>query len=159
KPMLVSLPFVMLLLDYWPLGRLGQALPSEKALPFWTLLREKLPFLALAGCFCIVTLIAQGRGWAIRSFADVPFSIRLERIPVVYVVYLRKMIWPTDLIPYCLFPESGPSAWEVGFATAILAAITFLAWSQRHRRPYLIVGWLWYVLSLVPVIGIIQVGD
>jgi Flp pilus assembly protein TadD len=159
KPMLVSLPFILLLLDYWPLERLLAASPPERAQPFRKLLREKLPLLALAGLFCIITLIAQWRGWAIRSFGDVPFWLRLERIPVAYVIYLRKMIWPTDLIPYYLFLENGPSAWEVGSATVILVAITFLAWSQRFRHRYLLVGWLWYVLSLVPVIGIIQVGD
>jgi tetratricopeptide (TPR) repeat protein len=156
KPMLVSLPFVFLLLDYWPMGRFLQN-RHRPAAP--RLLLEKMPFFLLAGLFCILTVLAQWRGKALRSLSDIPFLVRCENIPVAYLVYLRKMFWPFDLSPFWALSLNGWPAWETAAASFLLAAITVAAWKLRAAHPYFLVGWLWYVGTLVPVIGIVQVGD
>jgi Flp pilus assembly protein TadD len=157
KPMLVTLPCVLLLLDYWPLGR-GEG-RTELSRPWFWLVREKLPLFALSAVFSVIALYAQQEGEALRSFEDRPLLLRLETAVLAPVVYLRKMVWPVDLAPYYPTPEQGFPAWQVVGALLLLVAITALAWRERKRRPYLVVGWLWYLGTLIPVSGLVQVGD
>jgi tetratricopeptide (TPR) repeat protein len=150
KPMLVTLPCVLLLLDYWPLERFRSNV--------WPLVREKLPLFALSAAFSAIAVAAQHQQHALMTFEAIPLRLRLENAPVAYLVYLRKMVWPVDLAPFYPFNTNGWPAWEVITALAVLLGITALAWWQRERRPYVLVGWLWYLGTLVPVIGLVQVG-
>jgi tetratricopeptide (TPR) repeat protein len=150
KPMLVSFPILLLLFDVWPLRR---------AEPWRRLVIEKLPFFALAAVSCLVTVVVQSRGGAMRSLTQYPFSARMGNAAVSYVLYLVKAIWPSGLSIYYPYPYDGLVAWQVGGAVLALAAATYLCVRARRRAPYLLVGWLWYLVTLVPVIGIIQVGS
>jgi protein O-mannosyl-transferase len=158
KPMLVTLPFVLLLLDYWPLGRMQNVDASGTRNAARTLLRlflEKLPFFALVAASSLVTFIVQRRGGAV-STALSPYA-RVANALVAYVRYIRKMFWPSDLS--VLYPHPGHwPAWEVAGAVALLLAICAVAILLGRRRPYLVVGWLWFCGTLVPVIGLVQVG-
>jgi protein O-mannosyl-transferase len=164
KPMLVTLPFVLLLLDYWPLGRMAATAASRRdprsALHAsrLRLFLEKLPFWAFSGASSLITVIAQERGGAINALSTLPFDLRWRNALVSYVVYLRKMLWPVDLAPYYPHPGAAISNSEVLTAALILIAISILVWRYARRRPYLPVGWFWYLVALLPVIGIIQVG-
>ena len=158
KPMLVTLPFVLLLLDYWPLGRMktpwGQA--ASKGLPFPKLLAEKgLLFIATMAA-CAVTLAAQ-RGDAVRSVQEVSLGARLENALVSYTAYLTKMFWPMDLAVFYPLRRDVPII-EGVLALMVLAGICFAVWKLRASWPYLFVGWMWFVGMLVPVIGLVQVG-
>ena len=146
KPMLVTLPFVLLLLDVWPLQRTKQSM------------FEKIPLFALAIASSIVTFLVQQQAGAVRTFDALPFTTRLANAVVAYVAYLWKAIWPTGLAPIYPYPASQSILVVLG-AAAFLAAITWAAWRWRRDRPYLLVGWLWYLGMLVPVIGLIQVGS
>jgi tetratricopeptide (TPR) repeat protein len=170
KPMLVTLPCVLLLLDYWPLGRLAcrreglpeSPLPSPATHPVYSfrhLLVEKLPLFVLVGVFCVITVIAQAHFHALKSFEERPLLLRLQTAALAYVVYLGKMFWPVDLAPFYPIPEQGWPAWQVVGAVILLLFLTGLAWRQRRARPYLAVGWLWYLGMLIPVIGLVQVGS
>ncbi len=160
KPMLVTLPLILLLLDYWPLNRfpvrqdLSPRLCVSASLRF--ILLEKLPFFALSAASCIITIFAQ-RG-AIQSMETLPLSHRLANACLSYVVYLKQMIWPVKLAPYYPFPPAIP-VWKVALAVVLLIGVSVMAWQQRRRQPWLLVGWLWYLVMLVPVIGIVQVGQ
>jgi len=161
KPMAVTLPLVMLLLDFWPLQRIAgngdrNAKESGKLSPAG-LVREKIPFLLLAAISCGVTFIAQERGNAVTTFANTPLLTRIENGMLAYVIYLGKMIWPRNLAVFYPFPTSIP-LWQALAAGVLLVAITILAIRQRRQRPYLIVGWLWFCCTLLPVIGIVRVG-
>lgn len=174
KPMLVTLPFVLLLLDYWPLGRLWpgrggvpgvrhrQVEPSSSrsARPgtsFAWLLAEKTPLLALCAASCVMTSLAQGSARAMRSLGEFPLSVRLENAVVAYAVYLGKAVWPVGLSAF--YPHPGtPPAWKLAGALAVLLGASALAVWGRRTHPYLLVGWLWYLGTLVPVIGLVQVG-
>jgi protein O-mannosyl-transferase len=164
KPMLVTLPCVLLLLDYWPLGRLRLAgrKPAATSGPqpqrFRRLLLEKVPLFLLAAVSCGVTLLAQGAGYAIRTLEVVPFAARLANALVAYVVYLRTLAWPSDLAPHHPATRASLLDWQTAAAALLLAGLTALAIRERRRRPYLVVGWLWYLGTLVPVIGLVQVG-
>lgn len=151
KPMLVTLPFVLLLLDYWPLARWPE-------LGFKRLLLEKLPLIPLAAASSIATFIAQSRGGAVNSLEIFPLGVRVQNAIVAYGVYLWKTLWPANLAFFYLHPASARPLWHAGLAAAVLIAMTAIAIRERRRRPYVIVGWLWYVGTLVPVIGLIQVG-
>jgi len=167
KPMLVTWPFVMLLLDYWPLARFpGQgrdqrlrgASHSEAATaasrPVW----EKLPLFALAAASAVITFVAQSSGGAVRTFADAPVALRLSNALVSYAKYLLLTFWPKDLAVYYPFPPAGIPNWQIIGAAFLLIGTTALCLFQRRTRPYLIVGWLWFLGTLVPVIGFVQVG-
>ncbi len=151
KPMLVTLPFTLLLLDYWPLRR------SERSV--LKLVLEKLPLLILAGGSCVVTYIAQQRGSAVGSFKEYSVGVRIANTLVAYVTYLAKMVWPSKLA--ILYPHPGTSlpVWESVGAGLLLAGITFLVLRAARKRPYLPLGWFWYLGTLIPVIGLVQVGD
>lgn len=152
KPMLVTLPFVLLLLDLWPMGRRLRL----------RLVVEKLPLFALSGMSIAVTLLAQRRGGAIRSFEMIPVGSRVANTCVATLAYLRKTIWPVDLAVFYPHPALIREAVFPGaavFAGLGLAFLTILAVSAVRRRPYLLVGWLWYVVTLLPVSGLVQVGE
>ncbi|HEV2319227.1 MAG TPA: tetratricopeptide repeat protein [Verrucomicrobiae bacterium] len=156
KPMLVTWPFVMLLLDYWPLQRLiasGAATTS----PLQRLVTEKLPFFALTAGSCAVTYLAQNRG-AVRSLAAVPLVYRLENAPVAVATYLFKMIWPAKLAVIYPMPHAIPAAAFIG-CSILLIAITAAGWLARKHDPFLLVGWFWFLGTLVPVLGLVKVGD
>jgi protein O-mannosyl-transferase len=150
KPILVTAPFVLLLLDYWPLRR-AQAEASLKRL-----LLEKVPMLALAIASSAVTLWAQKT--ALAPLDDISLGKRIANAALSYVIYLRQWVWPSELAFYYPLPHDGAPEWEVAAALAVLTAITALTLALRRRGPYLLVGWLWYLGMLVPVIGLVQVG-
>ena len=178
KPMLVTVPFVLLLLDYWPLNRCPAFAnqPSRKATPSreatawqaevgrqkfkrqgWSkLVVEKIPLFALSIGSCVVTFILQERSGG--SIAQLPFSWRLQNAIVSYVTYIWQMFWPADLAVFYPHPENHLAFWQVVLATAFLVAVTLVVFALRRTRPYLLVGWLWYLSMLVPVIGIVEVG-
>ncbi len=156
KPMLVTLPFVLLLLDVWPLGRLR----IERWTEFKELLPrvlEKGPLFALTLVSSIVTVLAQQAGGAVVAVDRVGLGERIANAAVTYVAYLGKLLWPSNLSLF--YPHPGmPPAWQIAGALVLLVAVTVLALRLRTSRPYLIVGWLWYLGTLVPVIGLVQVG-
>ncbi len=164
KPMVVTLPFVLLLLDYWPLGRLqrrqveGVSGSLKQKLPVFSLILEKFPLLMLAATAGIVTLLAQQSGGAVASLISYPFSGRISNALVSYVGYIGKMIWPANLAVY--YPHPGmPPWWQVMGAGLLIVAIFILAVYRADRHPWFLAGWLWYLGTLVPVIGLIQVGS
>jgi tetratricopeptide (TPR) repeat protein len=165
KPMLVTWPFVMLLLDYWPLRRLADPMAKEHprrgshreaATGIASLVWEKLPLFAIVVASAVITFVAQSHGRAVRTFADAPIALRLSNALVSYAKYLLLTFWPNDLAVY--YPFAGIPAWQIIGAAFLLIGITAFCFSQRKIRPYLIVGWLWFLGTLVPVIGLVQVG-
>jgi Tfp pilus assembly protein PilF len=162
KPMVVTFPFVLLLLDYWPLQRVCESQSdAEHQVPSssWPRLAlEKLPLLALSAASAWITMQAQQAGGAVRSTEQFSLGVRFANAIYAYSIYLWKMIWPARLAP--LYPHPGDSlaAWQVTVAALPLIAVTALAMKFRARR-YLLVGWLWFLGTLVPVIGLVQVGD
>ncbi len=186
KPQIITLPFVLLLWDYWPLGRLAlrhspfalrqnsatevsgkkrtanseQRSSGEKRIAnseWRSLLLEKLPLLAIAAASAAITMKAQRASGAVLSLGATPLSIRLSNGLVSYVKYLMNAFWPRGLAP--MYPHPGDSlrAWQVYGALLILLTITLLV-VERRGRPYLLVGWLWFLGTLVPMIGLVQVG-
>ena len=188
KPMLVTLPLVLLLIDWWPLGRLMW--PSRPRLGIdhdhtrervchidhtrgrvchidhirgrvchiGTLLLEKVPLLAMAVASAVMTIIAQGRGGAIMPTSVQSLGHRLANAVIAYASYLRLMVWPEGLcVTYP--PRLEIPAWQWIVSLAVLAVISGLVVWQARRRPYLLFGWLWYLGTLVPVIGLVQVGE
>jgi tetratricopeptide (TPR) repeat protein len=158
KPMLVTLPCVLLLLDYWPLGRWDAG--QEGVRPFLVsglrLVKEKLPFFALVACCSLLTLWAQQD--IMQPLDYMPVSSRLRNVPWAYLGYIGMMFWPMNLTVF--YPHRGVNlpVGSVLAATGVLVAFTALVLWQARRRPYLAVGWLWYLGTLVPVIGLVQVG-
>jgi len=163
KPMLVTAPFVMLLLDYWPLGRWTggpeAALPGEAAprYPARQLILEKLPFLAMVGAVCILTFLAQRDGGAVASLSHTPMMVRLANVANSYVMYVWRMIWPWPLSFF--YPYETIPAWRFAACLAGLVLASACFWRLRRPKPYLLIGWLWYLGTLVPVIGLVQVGS
>jgi hypothetical protein len=168
KPMLVTLPFALLLLDWWPLGRAATADPPVP--PRWghrvrglpRLVLEKVPLLVLSAVSCAITFHAQSGFGAVSPLEHIPFGSRISNALVSYVAYLGKAAWPASLSVYYPHPalsDSGIPAWKVAGAVALLCGLTILAIRHMDRRPYLGVGWLWYLGTLVPVIGVVQVGE
>jgi hypothetical protein len=161
KPMLVTWPFVLLLLDYWPLHRfqwragIGIGGFFRGLAP---LVREKLPLLCLAAASMVITLIAQSQGGAVRTFVQVPVSLRLSNAIVSYAKYLFRTVWPSDLAVYYPFSRTGVPVWEVVCGIVLLTTISAFAVRHAKERPYLLIGWLWFVGTLIPVIGLVQVG-
>jgi len=146
KPMLVTIPFVLLLWDLWPLERRP-----------WPPVIDKLPLLLLAIASSAITVIAQRTGGALRTLDALPVGLRIENALISYVRYLGKLIWPSDLAVYYPIPLSWP-AWLVACSAAVLIALSGIALISAKRRPYVTVGWFWFVGTLVPVIGLVQVG-
>jgi tetratricopeptide (TPR) repeat protein len=150
KPMLVTLPFLLLVLDWWPLERVSSAGDWPR------LALEKAPLIALGVASSAVTVIAQGS--AMASLGRLTLVARLENATVACATYLWQSIWPARLAPYYPIPPDGWTANRVAVSAAALASLTILCLWQRRDRPYLLVGWLWFLGTLVPVLGLIQVG-
>ncbi len=153
KPMLVTLPLLFLMLDYWPLGRWRAAGGTSGA---GTLLREKAIFLALAGAASAVTLFAQRE---VIRMAAMPAAIRLANGVQAYLHYLGQFFYPARLSAFHPYPKDFPPAWTVSAAAFFMSAATLLFLLAGRRRPYLATGWLWYLVMLLPVIGLVQVGS
>ncbi|MDB6112614.1 MAG: Tetratricopeptide 2 repeat protein [Pedosphaera sp.] len=157
KPMVVTLPCVLLLLDYWPLNRHGGTAVDKPPVPWHRLVWEKVPFFILAAVASTVTFRVQASGGSVASLAIWPPSVRIANASVSYLNYLRRMIWPGDLAVFYPMPDSWP-AWQVIGAITGLIMITLMVWANRRSHPCLLFGWLWYLGTLVPVIGLVQVG-
>ena len=156
--MLVTWPLVMLLLDYWPLRRL-QRLDTRGLSVLRNLVVEKLPLFALVAASAIITFLAQSHEGAVRTFADAPVALRLSNALVSYAKYLLLMFWPNDLAVYYPLAPMGIPRWQTIGAAFLLIGITALCLLQpRKHSGYLIMGWLWFLGTLVPVIGLVQVG-
>ncbi len=162
KPMLVTLPFILLLLDWWPLGRIslnGYLLAGKPGRIGRKLIIEKIPLIALSILSSFVTFAAQKAGGAVETLAEIPLGIRIENAFLSYIRYIGKMIWPRSLAVFYPLQISGVSTLKVMCAVLLFLAITFFVVKQLNRRPYMGFGWFWYVGTLIPVIGIIQVGS
>ncbi len=162
KPQIITLPFVLLLWDYWPLRRMlaeesGNSANLYTARPLSILVLEKIPLFALSAASAVVTMRAQQAGGAVRSALEVPFGNRLENALVSYARYIGQAFWPMHLAPLYPRPNAWPG-WQVVSATVILLVITAVVVTARRRR-YLIVGWFWFLGVLVPMIGLIQIGE
>jgi tetratricopeptide (TPR) repeat protein len=156
KPMVVTLPFLLLLLDYWPLERFPDSRFQFPAL--WRLVREKVPFFLLSLCACVLTFWAARKGGAVQSLTDLSLGVRLENAFVAYARYLGKALWPTHLaVPY---PHV--SQWPlpvVAFAIVLMLGLSALALRFGRKLPFAVTGWFWFIGTLVPVIGLVQVGE
>ena len=149
KPMVVTLPFVLLLVDVWPLARRA---------PLRQRIVEKLPLVALAGASSLVTFVAQARAGGVASIAKVGIADRLANATVAYAWYVEKTLWPSDLAVF--YPLRLPiPVWKVAFSGLFVACVTAIAWRTRRTRPWVFVGWLWYLVALVPVLGLVRVGE
>ena len=155
KPMVITLPFVLLLLDYWPLGRLAESATSFQ--PVWKLCLEKFPLLALSAASAFVTMVAQRAGGAVLTSAAHDPLLRLGNVIVCYVRYVQKMVWPANLAALYPYPHALP-AWQVAASALFLLAVTAAVLKYREHR-YLVVGWFWYLGTMVPMIGLVQVGN
>ena len=188
KPQVITFPFVLLLWDYWPLERCSlfavRSSPEASRETFWRkakseerlsgerrtansegrsgdwrwLFIEKLPLFAIAAGSAVLTIQAQGAGNAVLTLSAVPLSIRLSNAIVSYVRYLGKIVWPLRLAPMYPHPGGSLRPWQVYGALLVLLAITMWVVEERHRRRYLLVGWFWFLGTLVPMIGLVQVG-
>ena len=166
KPMLVTLPFVLLLLDYWPLRRFDKGTQfTGRGIASWLnqrpsyqqLFLEKTPLLVLSGLSCLLTIWAQDQ--ATGSLEQLPFTWRLNNAVVSYIEYVRQTFWPVRLAVFYPHPNNELPIWQVTLATALLLLISAMAILLRKKRPYVFTGWFWYVGMLVPVIGIVQIGE
>ena len=161
KAMWVTFPFVLLLLDYWPLQRWSQAQQSGQPLELGRhllrLVLEKWPFFLLTALSCVVTFLAQSGSNAVVPLGVVPPGLRLSNALISYVQYLGKIFWPADLAAFYPLPVFIP-LWQSVAAAAALLGVSVLAWWMRRRKPYLFVGWFWFLGTLVPMIGLAQVG-
>lgn len=164
KPMLVTLPFVLLLMDYWPLGRfrlnqqsLQEFQPTNGRYSLLSLVWEKVPLLALSTLSSLVTLHAQHASGAVSSLETLSLDVRITNALVSYAKYIGKTICPSHLAAFYPHPDSLP-LWQVIGAVLLLGFLSFMVLSKRKRLPFLAVGWFWYIGTLVPVIGLVQVG-
>jgi len=172
KPMVITLPFVLLLMDYWPLRRLGFEQSGETGNPklnklgkpihkrsiVLRLVLEKTPFLVLSMVSSMVTFLVQQSGGAVKSLEMLPLKIRIVNALVSYVDYIWKMLWPHHMAVFYPHPHSALAIWEGVLSGGILLFITAVVIRMIRRAPYLAVGWFWYLGTLVPVIGIVQIG-
>ena len=148
KPTAVSLPVILLLLDFWPRRR-STSLPR--------LALEKLPLVAASAAVAYLTMVGQRSAGATSLLQEVGFPVRLENAAVSCIRYLGKMFWPANLNPFYPYHPSLPAPWVIG-STVLLAALTALAIQQRHRRPWLLFGWIWFLVTLLPNSGLVQAG-
>jgi protein O-mannosyl-transferase len=153
KPMLVSLPLILLLLDYWPLQR------QSAEVGWGRLVAEKAPLFVLAAASCVITIIVQRAGGAVLALEKIPVGIRIANAFVSVVKYIGKMLWPTQLSAYYPHPMDSLPLWIVAGAIVLCVVATIMAIIVRKRAPFVTVGWTWYLITLVPVIGIVQVGE
>jgi len=182
KPMVITLPCVLLLLDYWPLQRIrGGGIFSQQRLvdgidnqrrlpralnpatassltqfPLSRLVREKLPLFAISGASAVMTVLAQNSYHFVQI--GIPLRLRLKNAVYSYAAYGWKALWPSNLAAYYPHPLDTLGWWHSRLAALFLASVSVLVWQQRRHRPYLLMGWLWFLVTLVPMIGIVQVG-
>jgi len=167
KPMLVTLPFVLLLVDYWPLNRLQFGQPRNdsnlriKKLSIYHVVWEKIPFFVLAGISSVLTLLAQQKAGALKTLDVLPLKIRTANALVSYISYIGKMIWPQNFAVFYPYPGIVPMWQTVGAGLSLICLSVLSAMLVRRERrfSYVAVGWLWYLGTLVPVIGLVQVGS
>lgn len=158
KQMYVTLPLLLLLLDYWPLQRMAPDADRQGRRPtLRSLVVEKVPYLLLGIAFSAIAFAGQRRGGAVRSIEEYPILLRLLNAAVSYAAYVRKAIWPTDLAVFYPYPKDLPWLAASG-SLVLLSLVTILVVRSRRRHPYLMCGWLWYLGTLVPVLGLIQIG-
>ena len=149
KPMLITTPLILLLLDYWPLERFRRSTLAK-------LVVEKIPLFALSAGSVFATLWAQN--FALGSAEFLPLQWRITNAVFSYFEYVRQFFWPVDLIPFYVHPENRLENWRLLLSVIVLVGLTAIAFVRRRPNPYLLVGWFWYLIMLVPVIGIVQVG-
>lgn len=165
KPMLVTLPFIMLLMDFWPLDRYGLCRETTRSEQwrddfslFQLFFKEKIPFFVFSIVSAVITIFAQYQGGAIKSIDFVPMWMRIANACTVYIKYISKMFWPSKLAVLYPLPNSIP-LWQVICSLLVLVIITAGVIRAGRRHPYLAVGWFWFIITLAPVIGLIQVGS
>lgn len=163
KSMIVTLPAVLLLLDFWPLRRMAPAATSQgppraaRVVSWRQLVKEKLPFVALALATVVVTFIAQRASGAVATVQTTPLRMRIGNAVLAYGAYLRTAVWPRHLAVFYPYPKALPAA-QIALSLAMLLGMSWIAWRTRRTRPYIAVGWCWFLGTLVPVIGLLQVG-
>ncbi|NTW49681.1 MAG: tetratricopeptide repeat protein, partial [Chlorobiales bacterium] len=157
KPMLVTLPLVMLMMDYWPLGRYRDTAQSERFSHLIPLVKEKIPFFACSLLSSAITIYAQHKGGSIASLDHISVGSRIENALISYVAYIGKTVWPHDLAVLYPMPSSFP-LWQVIGSVLVILIVSAATIRVGRRYPYLPAGWFWYLVTLVPVIGIVQVG-
>lgn len=155
KPMLVTMPILLLLLDYWPMG---SARRPRSVVSVRELLAEKIPFALLALASAWITLAVQDAGNSVQSFEIIPMPQRLANAAHACVVYLKQTLWPSDLAVFYPHPRGTLGRGTIVACGTLLVVLTLFAWRARARAPWLWFGWLWFAVSLAPVIGIVQVG-
>lgn len=155
KPMVVTLPFILMLLDYWPLNRLRNQNVLKYKSNLNILIVEKIPFVIISLIMCVITILAQKD--AVVKLDDIPIFMRIANAAVSYCAYLFSFIWPTNLSVFYPYPETIPALAIVASGLFIVSVSVF-AWIKVKIYPYIFVGWFWYLGTLVPVIGIVQVG-
>jgi len=153
KPQVITFPFVLMLWDYWPLKRMGAGAKSQ---PVSHLILEKIPLLLMSITSAVVTIKAQAAGGAVRTTLEYPLGVRLENAVVAYAEYVLKGFWPAHLAPFYPHPGNSLPGWQVLVAGLFVASVT--AWVLAARRRYLLVGWFWFLGTLVPMIGLVTVG-
>ena len=167
KPMIITLPCILLLLDFWPLQRLMfsescsvsvKKVVQIKEIRYSSIIYEKIPFLILSICSAIMTFYAQESGGSVASFTQLPILLRFENAVVSYVLYMHKMFWPFNLSIIYPHPLASHPVWLVMISVVFIALFTIFSLSYINKYPFLAVGWLWFLGMLAPVIGIIQVG-
>jgi len=161
KPMLVSLPLTLMMLDWWPLQRHRQSASNRSSIAtfFRASIIEKLPLFILAAISCVITFIVQREGGAMKPLDVIPAGQRIANATTAYVGYIMKMILPNGLAAFYPHPGNTLPVWKVVSSAIVIVLITISAVVGGRRRPYLAVGWLWYIVTLIPVIGIVQVGN
>ena len=159
KAMLVTVPMVLLLLDFWPLGRIAgwSTTPGRSQRSFTALCLEKLPLLGIVAASSIVTFLVQRAGGAVKSLESFPLALRAQNALVAYVDYLRTTAWPIDLGVFYPFPPSVPVG-AIALGAAVVVGVSVAAVFLARRQPAVMVGWFWFVGMLVPVIGLVQIG-
>jgi protein O-mannosyl-transferase len=158
KPMIVTLPVLLLLWDYWPLQRLAADSGDSASPSFTRLAAEKIPLFVMSAASSWITLYAQRSGGALGSTDLLPLGSRVANAVYSYAAYAGKAIWPAGLAVFYPHPESSLAAWKVLAAGIVVVAITVLTWLYREQRRYLLMGWLWYLVAMLPMIGVVQVG-
>ena len=166
KPMWVTAPFLLLLLDLWPLQRMKDsplefdpACPPKPQFSLIRLVTEKAPLLLLSAASSVITVVAQSQGGALYSLERLGWGTRIGNAIIAYLHYLGKTFWPSSLAAYYPQTEAAPSAWQVFGSALLLLGITLFALRQVRKMPWLVVGWFWFLGTLIPVIGLVQVGS
>jgi Tfp pilus assembly protein PilF len=168
KPQVITFPFLLLLWDYWPLRRIGASsvtttdrrgdLTRRNGRPIAEKIAEKLPLFLLSAASAVITVKAQAAGSAVKSLAEYSALLRFETVVVGYVRYLGKAFWPSPLVGFYPYPGSPYPLWQVGAAATVLILVTVIVLLRGRDQSYLVVGWFWFLGSLVPMIGLVQVG-